>query len=294
MLFGIGEKEKFMIPLWRNRPLMITIIMVIVLLVVLIMTSGDNNMTGTESIVGTILAPVQQGLYSATDAIADFFARVFSGSDLQTENFELKSKVAELTGQLQDLDETKKENERLRELLNYEAEPGIEFVTARVIGRDPNHWYDTFIINLGISDGIEIDMPVVNGDGLIGRIVEVGAKWSKVMPIVDSSSGVSGFVVRTRDNGILNGTPTAGVESALLKMSKLVFEADLTPGDIVITSGQGGVFPKGIPIGEVTEVSQSDDGMRNQAIVTPFVDFVHIEEVMIITTVPIDVEELLE
>ena len=69
-------------PLWHNRPLMITIIIVIVLIVVLIMTSGDNNMTGTESIVGTVLAPVQQGLYSATDAIADFFARVFTGSDL--------------------------------------------------------------------------------------------------------------------------------------------------------------------------------------------------------------------
>lgn len=283
-----------MVPLWHNRPLMITIIIVIILIVVLIMTSGDNNMTGTESIVGTVLAPVQRGLYTATDAIADFLARVFTGSDLQTENLELRAKVAELNGQLQDADETKKENERLRELLNYEAEPGVEFVTARVIGRDINHWYDTFIINLGLIDGIEIDMPVVNGDGLIGRIVAVGVTWSRVMPIVDSSSGVSGFVVRTRDNGILNGTPTAGNESALLRMSKLVLDADLMPGDTVITSGQGGVFPKGIPIGEVTEVSQSDDGMRNQAVVTPFVDFVHLEEVIIITTVPLDIEELLE
>ena len=187
-----------------------------------------------------------------------------------------------------------KSNKRLRELLNYEVEPGLEYVTALVIGRDPNHWYDTFIINLGLTDGIEVDMPVVNGDGLIGRIVEVGVTWSKVMPIVDSSSGVSGFVVRTRDNGILNGTPTAGNESALLRMSKLVLDADLMPGDMVITSGQGGVFPKGLPIGEVTEVSQSDDGMRNQAVVTPHVDFAHLEEVMIITTVPEEIEELLE
>jgi rod shape-determining protein MreC len=260
----------------------------------LIMTSGDNNMTGTESIVGTVLAPIQRALYSATDAIADFFGRVFSSSDLATENLDLRAKVAELEGQLQDADETKKENERLRELLNYEAEPGVEFVTARVIGRDPNHWYSTFIINLGITDGIEIDMPVVNGEGLIGRIVEVGVTWSRVMPIVDSSSGVSGFVVRTRDNGILNGAPSAGNESAKLRMSKLVLDADLLPGDIVITSGQGGVFPKGIPIGEVTEVSQNNDGMRNQAIVTPFVDFAHLEEVMVITTFPLDVQELLQ
>ena len=274
---------------------MITIIIVVILLVVLIMTSGDNNMSGTESIAGTVLAPIQQGLYSATDAIADFFARVFSGSDLQTENLDLKAKVAELTGQLQDLNETKSENERLKELLNYDTGgEAIEFKTARVIGIDPGHWYDTFIINVGIADGIEIDMPVINGDGLIGRIVETGVTWSKVMTIVDSSSGVSCFVERTRDKGVLNGIATAGDENALLNLSKLRLDADLLPGDTVITSGLAGVFPKGIPIGEVTEVSRSEDGMRNQAIVTPHVDFAHIEEIMIITNVLLDVPELLE
>jgi len=284
-----------MVPLWRNRPLMITIIMVIILLVVLIMTSGDNNMSGTESIIGTVLAPVQQGLYTATDAIADFFARVFSGSDLRTENLELRAKVAELTGQLQDLNETKSENERLKELLNFDiGSESLEFKTAKVIGIDPSHWYDTFIINLGIADGIEIDMPVVNGDGLVGRIVETGITWSKVMPIVDSSSGVSCFVERTRDKGILNGIATAGSENALLNLSKLRLDADLLPGDTVITSGLAGVFPKGIPIGKVTEVSRSEDGMRNQAIVTPHVDFAHIEEVMVITNILLDVQELLE
>lgn len=284
-----------MVPLWRNRPLMITIIMVVILLVVLIMTSGDNNMSGTESIAGTVLAPIQQGLYGTTDAIADFFARVFTGSDLQTENLELKAKVAELTGQLQDLNETKSENERLKELLNYDTSlETIEYKTAKVIGTDPGFWYDTFTINLGIADGIEIDMPVVNGDGLVGRIVETGVTWSKVMLIVDSSSGVSCFVERTRDKGILNGIATAGNENALLNLSKLRLDADLLPGDTVITSGLAGVFPKGIPIGEVTEVSRSEDGMRNQAIVTPHVDFAHIEEVMIITNILLDVQELSE
>ena len=259
------------------------------------MTSGENNMTGTESIVGTVIAPFQRALYSATDAVADFFVRVFGSSPLEAENLELKAKVAELEGQLQDLEETKQENERLRELLNYDTETeDIEFVTAKVIGRDPNHWYSTFLINLGISDGIEVDMPVVNGDGLIGRVIETGATWSKVMPIVDSSSGVSGIVERTRDNGILNGTLSAGAEEALLSLGNLPLDADLIPGDTVITSGIAGVFPKGIPIGRVTEVSQSGDGMRNQAVVTPYVDFTHIEEVLIITSIPLDVEDLLE
>lgn len=283
-----------MVPLWRNRPLMITIIIVIILFVLLIMTSGENNMTGTESIVGTVIAPIQRALYTATDGIADFFTRIFGGGDLTAENLELKARVAELQGQLQDLEETKQENKRLRELLNYNTETeNLEFITAKVIGRDPWHWYDTFIINLGISDGIDVDMPVINGDGLIGRVIECGATWSKVMPIVDSSSGVSGIVERTRDYGVLNGALTAGSENALLNMGNLPLDADLIPGDTVITSGLAGVFPKGIPIGEVTEVSHSNDGMRNAAVVTPYVDFAHIEEVMVVTSKPVDVEELL-
>ena len=290
-----GEEEKYMVPLWRNRPLMITIVIVIILFVLLIMTSGENNMSGTESIVGTVLAPFQQTLYSATEGISGFFTRVFGSGDIKAENLELEARVAELEGQLLEYEETKHENERLRELLNYtEQAQEIEYVTAKVIGRDPDHWYDIIIINLGIADGIEVDMPVVNGDGLIGRIVETGATWSKVIPIVDSSSGVSGFVARTRDNGILNGTLSAGDENALLTLGNLPLDADLIPGDTVITSGLAGVFPKGIPIGEVTEVSQSGDGMHNHAVVTPYVDFAHLEEVLVITSLPLEVGDLLE
>lgn len=284
-----------MLPLWRNRPLMITIIMVVILLVVLIITAGDNNMTGTESVVGTILSPIQRGLYSATDAIGDFFERVFSGSDVQTENMDLKARVAELEAQLQDYNEVKKENERLQKLLNFDTQTKeLEYVSAHVIGKTPGHWFNLFIIDAGQSSGIAPDMPVVNGEGLVGRVVATGANWSRVMAIIDSSSGVSGIVERTRDNGILHGTAAAGGENALLNLGRLSLDADLIPGDTVITSGTAGIFPKGIPIGEITEVSQSDDGMLNRAVVTPWVDFEHLEEIMIITSIPIDVEGALQ
>ena len=282
-------------PLWRNRPLMITIILVIVLLVVLIITAGDNNMSGTESVVGSILSPVQRALYSATDAIGDFFSRIFVGGDLRVENQELLARVAELEAQLQDYGEVKSENERLAAMLGFDTQDGqLEMVSARIIGKSPGHWFHMFVIDAGQSSGVQIDMPVVSGDGLVGRVVATGANWSRVMAIIDSSSGVSGIVERTRDNGILHGTAAAGSENELLNLSFLPLDADLSPGDTVITSGLAGIFPKGIPVGEVTEVSQSDDGMRNQAVVTPWVDFNHLEEVMIITTIPVDVEEALQ
>ena len=271
---------------WRNRPLMITIIVVILLLVVLIVTAGENNMSGTESFVGSIFTPIQRALYSATDAIGDFFERMFSGSALQTENLELRARVAELEGQLADYNEIKAENERLSALLNFDtSKQELEFVTARVIGSNaPGHWFNIFIIDAGLSQGIVVNMPVINGDGLVGRVVDVGAGFSRVMAIIDSSSGVSGIVERTRDYGILTGLAGSGDEDTLMEMGNLPLDADLMPGDTVITSGLAGIFPKGLPIGEVTEVRPSKDGMRNQAVVTPWVDFEHLEEVMIITT----------
>ena len=275
---------------------MVTIIVIIVLLVVLIITAGDDNMSGTESVIGSLFKPIQNGLYSTTNAIANFFARIFSGADLRTENANLEARVAELEGQLQDYEDIKLENERLSALLNFNTETdALEFVSARVIGKSPGYWFNVILLNVGISDGVAVDMPVVNGDGLVGRVVAVGAGYCRIVTIADSSGDVSALVERTRDHGILTGTVSTGDEDeALLTMSYLPLGADLVPGDTVITNGLSGVFPKGIIIGDVVEVSQSSDGMRNEAIIQPRVDFYHLEEVMVITSPLVDVEELLE
>ena len=285
-----------MLPIWQNRPLMVTIIVIIVLFAVLIITAGDNNMSGTESIVGSLFKPLQSALYSATNGISNFFSRMFSSVDIRKENETLEARVAALEGQLLDYNEIKLENERLRALLNYDMQTNdLEFVTARVIGKAPGHWFNVIILNVGINDGIAVDMPVVNGDGLVGRVVAAGANYCRIITIINSSGGVSAFVERTRDNGILSGTVSTGnEENALLTMSFLPLGADLVPGDTVITSGLAGVFPMGIVIGDIVEVSQSSDGMKNEAEILPRVDFNHLEEVMIITSPLADVEGMLE
>jgi rod shape-determining protein MreC len=282
-----------MLPIWRNRPLMVTIITVIVLLVLLVMTAGVKDMSGTESVIGSILSPVQSALYSATDAISDFFSRMFSGADVQTENQDLKAQVAELEGQLQDYNEVKKENERLASLLKFvDTNPGLDIISAKVIRKDQGHWFSTFTINVGLANGVEADMPVVNGDGVVGMVIAAGANWSRVLSIIDSESGISAIVERTRDPGIVHGTVSSGdEEKATLTLGALPLNADLVPGDTVITSGLTDVFPKGIKIGEVIEVSSSSDGRTNEAVVKPWVDFNHLEEVSVITTKPVDAEE---
>ena len=128
---------------------------------------------------------------------------MFSGSDVRVENQELKTRVAELEAQLLDYSEIKRENERLRDLLGFDTQSGqLEVVSAHVIGQAPGHWFSIFVIDIGQSSGVKVDMPVVNGDGLVGRVVATGSNWSRVMAIIDSSSGVSGIVgthARQRD-----------------------------------------------------------------------------------------------
>lgn len=280
--------------LWRNRPLMVTIIVLVILLVLLIITADGNNMSGTESVLGSIFSPMQHALYSATDSIGTFFERIFSGVDVQAENQTLLARVAELEGLLQDYNEIRRENDRLKVLLDFDTQDdALEYQSARIIGKAPGYWFNMFIINAGISQGVQVNMPVVNTDGLVGRVVHTGANWSRVIAIIDTSSGVSGIVERTRDNGVLSGQASVGDDKPLLAMSNLPLDADLMPGDTVITSGLAGVFPKGLRIGEVVEVSPSDDGMRNTALVRPWVDFGHLEEVLIITSKLVDLDEAL-
>jgi len=272
-----------MLPIWRNRPLLITIIVMIVLVVLLIITAGDNNMTGAESIVGSVLAPVQGWLRDATGAIAGFFTDIFTPNEAAQENIRLKERIAELESELKSHEEIKSENERLAKLLNFQKEnTQFEMITASIVGKNPGRWFDSFTINAGLNRGIKKDMAVVTGEGLAGRVTETGANWSKVMAIIDCDSSVSGIIERTRDNGIVKGQTTMDGTEPLMGMSYLPIDADLTPGDRVLTSGLGDIFPKGLIIGEVVEVTRGTVGSEKQAAVKPAVDFMHLEEVMVI------------
>ena len=152
-------------------------------------------------------------------------------------------------------------------------------MTARSTGV----WFRSFTINAGRNRGIDVDMPVINANGLVGIVSEVGATWSKVTAIIDSDMSIPIMVERTRDGCMLRGV--LDTASAVQKMELYYLPSDRTdliPGDVVLTSGIGGVYPKGIRVGAVSEVMTSS-GSGVNAIVTPAVDFLHLEEVMVIT-----------
>lgn len=260
---------------------------VLVLLILIFATSGDRTVSWFESAVGSIAQPVQTFASNVSNGVVGFFERVFNVTDADRENEQLKLRLAQLEQSEYEKEELRLENERLKELLNYsEQNKNYEFVTAAVIAKGQGVWFDSFTINAGRTHGIEKDMPVVVSSGLVGRVTDVGATWAKVSTIIDSRSTVSVMVERTRDGAMVQGVLESG-SSSTLELYYLPSGSDLVPGDVIVTNGLGGVFPKGIAVGRVSEVTRTLDNNTNErnALVTPAVDFNHLEEVMVIIAV---------
>ncbi len=267
---------------WNNKPLVITVALVLVLVILVFATSGHSADEGMQSIAGRGVAVIQEGLYGTTESIGGFFGRIFASTDIDKQNLELKSELAELESQLLQYEELEKENQRLRELLNVKDTLGdLPYITARVIAQAPGSWLDEFIINVGAEDGIEKDMIVLTDDGIMGKITSVGDTHSRVITLMNSSGGIACFVERSRETGVVKVDKNKD-GSARLVIDYMENEADIVPGDTIITSGMGGVYPKGLIIGTVSEVSNNGNSERT-IVVDSEVDFEHIEEVVVIT-----------
>ena len=160
----------------------------------------------------------------------------------------------------------------------------LDPIYARVIARDPGQWFDTFSVNRGTNDGVSVGMAVVTGDGLVGRVYEAGLNYAKVLTIIDSRSAVSCLIERTRDNGICHGSLYVYDNDEMLRMNYLPDGSEINTGDRVITSGLDGVYPKGLLIGTVRSISRTTGEDDRYVVLTPAVDFAHIEEVLIMST----------
>lgn len=270
--------------LFSNKPVIITIVAVVLLLVLAFFSAGSRTIPWVESAVGAVVRPIQTFAYKASSGVAIFFKELFNSTDADLEVSRLRQELA-MNEQLKlDYDELLLENERLKALLNYAGEVGeYKYVTASVIGKSGGVWFDVITINAGRNQGVEVGQPVICGDGLVGRVTDVGANWSKVVAIIDSTFTAAAAVERTRDNCMVRGVFSSSDPSGTLELYYLPTDlTDIVPGDVIMTSGLGGMFPKGIRIGTVSEVMLDADSSGVNAIVTPSVDFMHLEEVMII------------
>jgi rod shape-determining protein MreC len=148
---------------------------------------------------------------------------------------------------------------------------------AQVTGRDPTGWFKSVIIDKGRGAGLELNMPVVNASGVVGRIVSVSPNYAKVLLIIDQNSAVDCLVQRSRDRGMVKG-----LSAEICKLDFVVKSSDVATEDVVVTSGLGGIFPKGLPVGKVLNVKEASGELFKDIEVRPVVDFSKLEEVLVI------------
>lgn len=273
----------FLRRLFKNRKWLIPVMFLIISVsVVNITLKREYVFKSLETPLLTALSPVQKTLSDLGFTIRETLNTIPQFFYLKQENEALKNQVAELLQYKQNLVEYQKENQELRSLLGFRNRSfQYDLEAAEVIARDPGNWFNVITIDKGESHGIEKDMAVITDKGLVGYILSTTSNTSKVMLITDERSSVSAMIQRTRDNGVVKGTIDPA-PNGYLKMVFLPHDANLVKGDIVISSGLGGLIPKGIVIGEVEEANKESHELMQYAIIKPSVDFLKLERVFVI------------
>ena len=224
-----------------------------------------------------ILAPFQNLSKSLVNTVEDFWLNYFQLVDVRQISVHQQEQINSLKMENCRYREKLSTHERLTNLLQFKQETQHSVLAAQVIGLDPSGWFKSIIINKGKKDGLVPDMPVVNADGVVGRIVTLSPNYAKVLLIIDQNSAVDTLIQRTRDRGIVRGLASDICEMAYVEKSIDIFE-----DDIAVTSGLGGVFPKGIPVGSVIHVETLSGKLFKDIEIRPAVNFSKLEEVLII------------
>jgi len=262
------------------------LLVVIVLLLFLISYTGEERvrLTTVEDAFLAVVVPVQDFFASIGQNIQTFFVSIVHYQEIQKENEMLREKVSEKKEKLVVLDEVLQENHRLRELVGFQEREEMDLVDAKVVARDASGWFNTVTLNRGYQDGIEVEMSVVTPDGLTGMISSVSARSSQAILITNPRFAASAMVQRSRDSGSLGIIEGQADDQPMLKMINLPPDANIQPGDTIVTSGMGGVFPKGLFVGEVEKVDVDQHGLVKYAEVKSSVNVNRLEEVMIVTS----------
>jgi rod shape-determining protein MreC len=262
---------------------------------VLMALQVTGHLEPIQSAITQLTSPAQVSATGATESVTDAVDFVFELRNLRQRNSELEVVNSNLLVENFELREVQRENELLRLMLQFaQSRPGLDLrgaqIVAQVIGQESNNFLGYIMIDLGAAHGLEVGFPVVTDQGLVGRISQVNDTTSDVLLIGDASSAVNAILQSSRLNGVIRGTPGGD-----LLMDYIPQGETFSVGEVVLTSGLGGRFPKGIPIGQVVEIRQRDIDVFQQAVVRPTVDFPRLELVMVVTNFdPLeDVPELL-
>ena len=258
------------------------VITIIILILIVIFSNGEKNASLFENIASNLVMPIQNGLTYLKNKISGndtFFADI---DNLQSENEELQKRNSELEQSLRELESIKAENETLKEYLNLTEKYGeYETIPGYVINKDISNYSKTIIINIGSNDGVKENMTVIADEGLVGHVISVTNDTAKVQTIVDTASSVSAVMSSNDESIVCKGTLD---DNSQLSAMYIPTDANVVQGDSVETSGLGGIYPKGIHIGTISRVNNTQNMTDRYAIVDTAVDFDKIDTVLVITS----------
>ena len=234
-----------------------------------------------EKGVGATLAPLQKQAATGGGLLADVWNNYIYLVNVKTENKKLKEEIKGLNQTLASAGEAIRENERLVRLLDLRKTVSEPAVSASVIGEDVTPWFRTLAIDKGESSGIREGMPVLAAGGVLGQAIKVTSNTSRVLLLTDHASGIAAMIQRSRARGVVKGKG-----ENLCSLQFTMRDEDVAIGDLVVTSGIGGVFPKGVPVGTVTMVKKGQYGIFQTVNIRPAVNTANLEEVLVVLRTP--------
>ena len=230
-----------------------------------------------ERSVLSALSPLLQPVFRVSGFVEGIWDGYIQLVDAHRENLSLREDIRALNLRVMEGNEALLSNQRLERLLEMKSSIKAPTITATVIGEDVASWFRTLVINRGSSSGIREGMAVVAADGVVGQTVKVTASTARVLLLTDHASGIAATIQRSRARGVVKGKG-----EMLCALEFTTREEDVKVGDTVITSGIGGVFLKGVPIGEVTMVKRGEYGIFQTVSIRPAVNLAHLEEVLVV------------
>ncbi|MGQ9630136.1 MAG: rod shape-determining protein MreC [bacterium] len=256
----------------------IVVILSLILLSMGMMVTSVNEGQGgaVVTIISYPFMPLISALSRVGAAVNDAWDGVVGLWRVQEENKRIRAELKSLQSRVNQLEEYRQANLRLSHLLSFQERSEFDLIPTRVIGRDTTNWFNSIVVDKGASDGVEVNMAVVTDAGVVGKVVQTVPRASKVMLITDSNSKLGVIVQSNRFNGILTGKSGEYCELTLLSEN-----GSVAVGDVIVTSGYGGIFPKGLIVGSVVEVKRRT-GLVATAKVLPSEDFTRLEEVFIV------------
>ncbi|MBF8984317.1 rod shape-determining protein MreC [Lutibacter sp. B2] len=260
--------------------MIVTIVTIILIIMIGISAGGRTRVSTSENMVSKVTLPVQKFFYRSGKSVNEFAESLFAFKRIEKENKKLQKQIEELNTRCIEESLTRDELDELRSLykiLNYQKfNNEYKYIAASVVAKNPGNWFNIFTIDAGEKEGVLKDSTVMNGQGLIGKVFEVGNHWSKAISIIDNKSSVSSEVLRNNQYmGIVRGSINSEITGLIDP------EAEVLVGDKLITSGLSN-YAKGILIGEIKEVIKKEDELLKTIVVKPAVDFKKLDKVFII------------